>query len=607
MRFPRWSSRLSLFSVLALFSLFTLLIVGCGDDETPTATTRPGVTASPTATATATSRPSPTNTPTSAPKVAVESRLKVAIPTPSFQVTMVHLMNQISARIMPQYDYLVGHHHQTNEEMPQLARGWTMGPDGKAFNFKLRSGIPYYRDGKPIPGMTMTAKDVILAFGLAAGKDSQKTVQVRPEFGGKVDADIVDDQELNLRLAFPSPDLLFLISDEYAVGVVSKDHWDKTGGEEGYQKDPIGNGPWSMVELKTNEYVLHKRNENHYRKTPDFAEAQFLFVKEAATRLGMIINKEAHIVSVPRGIQQQAKDAGMVVYKSTLPAVHVQLRFSWFKPENYIDPATGKRPTGAKDQGTTVRGYDPNDPLRKLEVRKAINLAIDRDKINKTFYKGEGFPEVDYFPPWRNDFKDEWAPIPGPEGKTGKAGGWPYPYDPATAKQLISALYPQRMKTTIVVGNNQDVNQEQPDVAEAIAGMLKEVGIDVTLDAKPVADVLEMWSQRDRANTSYLISPSLDPACVVPTFIWWKGARGVQDFDEIVKLKEDCDKTMDPEARRKLAQGFGDWWVKNYISAPIVWLFADATVNPAVVQEYKVNMLHMGPVRYHEYTKPVLK
>ncbi|MEE9262553.1 MAG: hypothetical protein V3U95_08275, partial [Dehalococcoidia bacterium] len=63
----------------------------------------------------------------------------------------------------------------------------------------------------------------------------------------------------------------------------------------------------------------------------------------------------------------------------------------------------------------------------------------------------------------------------------------------------------------------------------------------------------------------------------------------------------------DIEERRRLAQDYGDWWVNNHISAPIIWIFAFAAVDPSVVREYQVNMLHMGPIRYHEYTVPVYK
>ena len=55
-------------------------------------------------------------------------------------------------------------------------------------------------------------------------------------------------------------------------------------------------------------------------------------------------------------------------------------------------------------------------PIRDARVRHAMNLAINRNEINNVFYQGLGFPLVDYFPPWRDDFKEEWTPFPGPNG-----------------------------------------------------------------------------------------------------------------------------------------------------------------------------------------------
>ena len=74
---------------------------------------------------------------------------------------------------------------------------------------------------------------------------------------------------------------------------------------------------------------------------------------------------------------------------------------------------------------------------------------------------------------------------------------------------------------------------------------------------------------------------------------------------EISEFKYACRQTTDIEERNKLAQSFGDWWVDNAISIPLVWVFDAAIYNPAIVSEYKVNLLHMGPIRYHEFTVPV--
>ena len=102
---------------------------------------------------------------------------------------------------------------------------------------------------------------------------------------------------------------------------------------------------------------------------------------------------------------------------------------------------------------------------------------------------------------------------------------------------------------------------------------------------------------RDRSNTMYINSFSLDPICQAVGFVWYEGGRGVWDYDELSNFKNTCDGLNDLEARRKLAQDFGDWWVQNFISVPLLWLYSDATINPRVVKEYQVNMLHIGPIK----------
>ena len=638
--------------LLTLAVLLTVFIAACGgDDDTPEPTPAPTAmaptpTMAPTPAPTMAPTPAPTMAPTEAPTAAptpvptampaptaaptptrqryipevtatpeatvapapqepVESRLRVAIPTPSYQFTMQHAANQIDARIMPIYSHLVGHHPQTNVQQPQLAESWSMESDGKTYTWNLREGVPFYRNAEPV-GIEFSAKDTVHSFGIFAGDVSERVRTGRPEFGIPVDADIVNDHQVVVRLAQVSLDLPFLLSDEWSTGVSSKDWWDEKG-EDGYFEDPIGTGPWSYIELKTNEHVIHERVPNHWRITPEFPEIQFIFVPEAATRLAMLIGGESHISAIPRDLHTQAEERGMVIFKSTLPAVHTHIRYSFFKPDNYVNPDTGEGAPGQVAHGPTA-GYDPNDPLRNPKARGALNHAINYNEINETFFEGEGYPLVDYFPPWREDFKDEWAPVPGIDGKTGREGGWPYAYDPDRARELlVEAGYPDGFETTLVAASGQSVIQEQGEIGEVIRGYWEAIGVRTKLVTVPVGDVLGMWAARDQSNTSYLVSPSLDPICVAMSFSYYERGRTIWDHQEISDYYAACTQSTDLDERLQLAQGLGDWWVENHVSAPITWIFAFAAVNPNVVQEYQVNMLHMGPIRYHEYTIPVYK
>jgi peptide/nickel transport system substrate-binding protein len=510
----------------------------------------------------------------------------------------------IFGKLIPIYDHLAGTNPKTGEYQPELATSWSVASDGRTWNFKLRQNVPFYRDGKATD-TTMTADDVVHSWKVNSGEASTKTISVRAEFGGRVDATIHNDYDVSVRLAQISLDLTYLVSDSRDIAIYSKDHWDALG-EDGYAADPIGNGPWTFVDLVFNGHALLKRVENHYRKTPDFPEVQFIFVAEAATRMAALLAKEVHMTSVPRSLHGQVRSAGMVVWKSTLPGAYLIVRVPYYKPDNYVNPATGE-PFPGMVTGPT-EGYNPDSPLRDPRVREALNLAIDRNQISTTFYNGDLFPSHGLFPPWERYFKDEWLPYPGPDGKTGREGGWPYPYDPAKARQLLAdAGYPDGFETTLLVTAGADINLEAPDVGLALRDYWNAIGVRAKVEVGDNPIVQGHIRNRDLADTMFMVSPATNPISIDLSFYWYESGRGWLDYDEVSNFKKAYDATTDAATREKMVQEFGDWWVSNRVDIPIGWVFGYAVANPSVVNEYMVNHLNIGITRYQEYTKAVFR
>jgi len=579
---------------LAGLGVLTLFILACGGGDDATLAPAATATAKPAATATAV-----------VARVPVSPRLRIAVVPPSRQSTMAHAHSLTSEKIMPIYDHLVGRHYRNNVEEPELATDWSVTPDGKTWTFNLRDDVPFYKDAKPTDEM-FGAKDVVLAFNLLVGNLSDVTASPGT-WAGRLGTDesswvIENPSRMRLELHKITLDIPFLLSEEWETGIPSKAHWDKVGGEDGYMEDPIGNGPWSFITLETNIRVLHERVENHWRKTPEFHEMEILFIKEASTRLAMLITEEVGVVAIPRDLREQAESAGMVTTRSTLPGFHTHLRIPFYQPMNYCPD--GVPLPGGRDCGPTP-GYDPNDPMRSPKVRLAINYAIDREELNNVFFKGEGFPLVDYFPPWRDDFLDEWAPYPSAEGKTGAEGGWPYPYDVEAAKQLlVEAGFPDGFETQVWYSESSNTVPEQGDIVEALRGYWQAIGIETKL--VPFDGSLTRRARgADISNWSFFAAPSLDPICVAPSFWWRDLGVGYREWPEISEYKHACDATADLEERKRLAQDFGTWWLENAISVPLLWVFSEGTYNPNIVAEYKINMVHFGPIRFHEWTTPV--
>ena len=552
--------------------------------------------------------PTPTPAMTMAPKVPVAARLIVVVPPPTDQFTIPYAASQTTEKIMPIYDHLVGRHYQNNEEQPEMAADWNVADDGKTWTFNLRDDVPFYKNAEPMD-IIFDADDVILVFELLTQHEGITTKTRSPgNWFNRIDSPdkwvIEDPHTLRLDLPNINLDIAFLLSEEWESGIISRKHWDAVGGEDGYIADPVGTGPWSFISLETNVGFLHERVEDHWRQTPLFHELEGRFIKEAATRLALLINQEVHVGTVPRDLYSQAAIAGLVVSRSTLPGRHPHLRLAYYRPENYC---AGNPPmpivVGGRDCGPNP-AHDPNDPLRDVNVRLALNHAIDRDAINQAFFAGDTFPLVDYFPPWREDFKDEWAPFPNSEGKTGAEGGWPYDYNVEKAREyLAKSNFPDGFTTTLAYSPTSSFS-EQGDISVQLKQYWEEIGI--TANLKPLETSLTRWlGSAPEPNIMIIASPSLDPICTAVTFWWRENGRGYREHQEISDFKAACRMTTDIDERNKLAQDFAEWWISNAISVPLVWVFDAAIYNPNVVSEYKVNLLHMGPIRYHEFTVPV--
>lgn len=582
-----------------LVTSLLVLAVACGSAATatlpPPPTQPPAAKAAPAPTAAAAAAvPRPAPSPTTAPPAAVTAKVKrldIAITPPIHEIVLGWMGTTVDANLQVRHfaEPLVETNRKTGALEPSLATEWAMTKaDGTQWTFKLRKGIPFRSSQKEWG--EFTAKDVVHSIAMnvlpeAIGTD---TGLFRGLFGKTVEdvyrnIETPDDYTVVFNLLRPEAELDFIATGQQGNWFIySKAQFDAEG-LKGYEKAAAGTGPWVFVDRQLGTSISYQRVKDHWRKTPEFEEFRLLRVPEAATRLAMMLSREAHISEVDRNLHQQAVGKGMKVVNSQLPSIQLSYVIGGvFQP--YMET------------------YDPKVPALDVRVREAINRAVNRKELNDTLFAGQGDPhQVWGYHPALAGWNPRWA-----EQFDAKYG-----YDPARARELLKeAGYPNGFKIKVIV-TQLPGTPEMIDMAEALLGYLEAVGI------KPEAEEMEWARFRSDfyvpAKTHNTIAPirgTYRPPDINIRFYNLSGPEGffrtIVDPAQEEKFKE-VRKSVDREFRTRKLREIGDILFDGYSQVPLVWIAGQVVVDPSVVKEFIFPGNINGPISHIEYIKPVAK
>ena len=235
-----------------------------------------------------------------------------------------------------------------------LATAYTMSEDGLTWTVTIRDDA-VFSDGEPL-----TAADVAYTFNKAAESGGLTDVTVLEE------AVATDDTTVELRLKQPQSTF---VNRLITLGIVPEH-----AHSSDYARNPIGSGPYQLVQWDEGQQLIVEANPNYYGEAPGIKRLVFLFVEEdgafAAAKAG-----QSQVASVPPSLAVQNID-GMTLYDVT----SVDNRGLMFPYE----PATGR---------TTPNGAPiGNDVTADLAIRQAVNFAIDRQALVDGVLEGYGSP-----------------------------------------------------------------------------------------------------------------------------------------------------------------------------------------------------------------------
>jgi peptide/nickel transport system substrate-binding protein len=276
-----------------------------------------------------------------------------------------------------------------NHLTPSLAESWTVSPDQRTYEFKLRQGLKFH-NGDPF-----TAEDVKFSFQRAKGaKLLHDKVQ---------EVVIVDPHRVRFVLHEPWPDFMTFYGTfaTSAAWIAPKKYMEQVG-VDGFKKAPVGLGPYKFVSHTPGVELVMEAFEGYWRKTPSVKRLVYKSVTEATTRLAMLKRGEVDIAYLLDATlaEEVKRDANL------------KLAFSGGIGTYYLD---------FLDQ------WDPKSPWHDKRVRLAASLALDRRGISQAETLGASRPTGNIVP---RTFEFAIALEP-------------HAYDPAKAKQLLAeAGYP---------------------------------------------------------------------------------------------------------------------------------------------------------------------
>ena len=351
-----------------------------------------------------------------------------------------------------------------------LAKSWSVSEDGSTWTFNLNEGVQFHKGYGE-----MTAEDVIWSmrqFG-AQGSKHPRASNIRGIWENEDGhAKAIDDYRVEVNSGTPWSEVPIneVLTSPGGGGtwIISEKQTDELGAEEA-NGQIAATGSWDLVEFRTGEFWRMEAVQDHWRKTPHFAELIFREIPGESSRIAGFRtgNLDTTVISFDSlSLIQEVEGAEVM----QLPGGEAALTFYG---QYYVGIGTEHQQPG----------YDPDLPwvsadpdlnsdewARAGKVRNALSIAIDRQGIVDTLLQGFGSPAVlwDF-----GQYEETWLP---PEMR--------WEYNPERAKELLAeAGYPDGFNITLTPAlRGAPVEVE---ACEAIATMWADIGVDVKFQRFP--------------------------------------------------------------------------------------------------------------------------
>jgi len=346
------------------------------------------------------------------------------------------------------FESLMGFKPESLEIEPCLAESFDISEDGLVYTFKLRKNVKFH------DGTAFNAEAV--KYNIDRQTDPNRISGMgyaELTYGQVKSTKIIDEYTVEVTLEEPCSPFILRMAMSIGAPMVSPTALKAGGGDLSTNPTGAGTGPYKFVSWARNQNVTLVRNEEYWGEKAKTKNLIFKVMPEANSRVIALNTGEIDATNdLDIDTKAQIEKFGNKIYD--FDGMNV----------NYLAFNTQSK------------------PFDKVENRRAIAQAIDRNELVKTLYKGSAVLANSFIPSSLNGYDKSIEQVKFDQEASKKA------LESAGIKSLKIVTYSCQKPYNSVGGNN---------LAEAVQEYLRKVNVDAKIESYEWSSFKEKVKKRE--------------------------------------------------------------------------------------------------------------
>lgn len=464
------------------------------------------------------------------------------------------------------YDRLMEFERGTTDVIPGLAESWTISDDNLEYIVKLRPGVKFHTTPYFTPTREFNADDVLFTFNRQMDKNSpwyNYTNSANWEMFDAMEMPMIikeivkiDDHTVKFVLNQPDASLVAKLALNFG-SIMSKEYADqleKADQKADLDRKPVGTGPFQFVDYQLDAAIRFGANADYWAGKPKIDDLIFAITTDPTTRMQRLQAGECHVAAypAPADIPQLKANPNLTVMEQ--PGLNVAyLAFNSLVP-----------------------------PFDNLEVRKALQMSINKQAIVDAVYQGMGQVAKSPMPPTMWGYNDKVED---------------FKYDPETARKMLDEAGVKDLKMKLwAMPVSRPYMPNARRTAELMQADLAKVGVTAEIVSYEWGEYLKKARDKDRDGAVILgaTSDNGDPDNTLSYFFACSAVGGsntanwcYKPLDEIIQkgrvIADKAERTKLYEEAQVMVHDNAAWMpiahstvvlpmsnkVKNYVMEPL--------------------------------------